>query len=156
MADAKATTVRFATEVYERLEKAGQASGLPINSVVVVAVLEWLESHPPELIGRGAGAWAPLRPRPLRRNLPWPASPQAFDQFSRSAQSALARAQEIAEASGEGHITTGHLLVGLARSSLAARVLAALKVTEDQLAERLAPSKGEPQRGLLLPTSRVR
>jgi hypothetical protein len=159
MAESKATTVRFADEVYKRLEKASSVSGLPINSIVVVACLDWLEAHPPEFIGRGSAGWLPLqplRPGPLRRHLPWPASPQAFDQFSRSAQSALARAQEIAEASGEGQITTGHLLVALARASLAGKVLAALKVTEEALGHRLLHSTGEAKRGLLLPTSRVR
>ena len=155
MAESKATTVRFASEVYERLEKTSKTSGLPINSIVVVAVLEWLESHPPELIGRGSG-FLPVRPRPLRRHLPWPASPQAFDQFSRSAQSALARAQEIAESTGEGHITTGHLLVALFRAGLAAKILAALGVTETALGHALLHSSGHPIRGLLLPTSRVR
>jgi len=156
MAESKATTVRFVDQVYERLEKASRASGLPINSIVVVAVLEWLELHPPELIGRGLSGLMPLRPGALRRRLPWPASPTAFDQFSRSAQSALARAQEIAEASGEGQITTGHLLVALVRAGLAAKVLAALKVTEEALGHRLLHSTGEPKRGVLLPTSRFR
>ncbi|HEX6347874.1 MAG TPA: Clp protease N-terminal domain-containing protein [Candidatus Dormibacteraeota bacterium] len=155
MADAKATTVRFASEIYERLEKTSRTSGLPINSIVVVAVLEWLEAHPPELIGRGSG-FLPVRPRRLGRRLPWPASPQAFDQFSRSAQSALARAQEIAEASGEGHITTGHLLLAVARTGLAAKVLRTLGVTDEQLGQPLLHSTGQPIRGLLLPTTRVR
>jgi len=156
MAETKATTVRFVNDVYERLEKASKTSGLPINSIVVVAVLDWLESHPPEFMGRGFGGLAPLRPRPMRRNLPWPASPQAFDQFSRSAQAALARAQEIAEATGEGHITTGHLLVALVQAGLAAKVLTALGVSEKELGHGLLHTSGEPKRGLLLPTSRVR
>ncbi len=159
MAESKATTVRFADEIYKRLEKASSVSGLPINSIVVVACLDWLEAHPPEFIGRGLPmrAWGTeLRAGTLRRNLPWPASPQAFDQFSRSAQSALARAQEIAEGTGEGQITTGHLLVAMVRAGLAAKVLAALKVTEEMLGQRLLHSTGQPKRGLLLPTSRVR
>jgi len=165
MAESKATTVRFADQIYERLEKAGKATGLPINSIVVVAVLDWLEAHPPEFAGRGQSAWMrtgsipaewlrEARPGALVRKLPWPASPTAFDQFSRSAQSALARAQEIAEASGEGQITTSHLLLALRRTGLAARVLEALEVGD--LEARLAPPEAEPKRGVLLPTSRVR
>jgi len=156
MADAKATTVRFVNDVYERLEKASKTSGLPINSIVVLAVLDWLESHPPEFMGRGFGGLAPLRPRSMRRSLPWPASPRAFDQFSRSAQSALARAQEIAEGTGEGQITTGHVLVALYRAGLAGKVLTALGFTESHLGQGLLHTTGHPQRGLLLPTSRVR
>lgn len=43
--ETKQTTVRFADEVYTRLELASARTGLPINSIVVIACLTWLEEH---------------------------------------------------------------------------------------------------------------
>jgi Clp amino terminal domain, pathogenicity island component len=165
--ESKATTVRFSEEVYERLEKASQVTGLPINSIVVVAALEWLDAHPPETVGgrglplaqwRGLppGKWARMKPL----SMAWPSvsSAHGFDTFSRSAQSALLTAQRLAEEVGADYVGTSHLAVGLSHHGLAARVLAACGVTAEALASRLVPQGQEGRRraGLLLPSSRVR
>jgi hypothetical protein len=45
MAETRQTTVRFGEIIYQRLIQAAGSSGLTINSVVVVACMEWLERH---------------------------------------------------------------------------------------------------------------
>ncbi len=49
MAEVRQTTIRFGEEVYERLILGARNSGLPINSVVIVACMEWLERHYPHI-----------------------------------------------------------------------------------------------------------
>ncbi len=170
MAEGKATTIRFAEKIYGRLEKASEETGLPINSIVVVAVLDWLESHPPELVGRGARGFefmqASMRPleRPFarrveRRVLPWPASPRAFDQFSRTAQAALMTAQQLAESAGAQYIGTAHLLAGLRSHGLSERLLMRLDVTDVGVRSLLGPPDPElaaHPSTLLLPSTRVK
>ena len=63
----KSTTIRFADPVYERLEQASAATGLPINSIVVVACLDWLEKN-----SRGRGTAS--RPRRAAGSSPPPSS----------------------------------------------------------------------------------
>src|SRR5260370_18947626 len=41
----KSTTVRFSDDVYQDLEAASRLTGLPINSIVTVACLEWLRGN---------------------------------------------------------------------------------------------------------------
>lgn len=170
MAEGKATTIRFAEGIYGRLEKASATTGLPINSIVVVAVLDWLESHPPELAGRGArpfempaAAMRPLEGRLQRhlerRILPWPGSPRAFDQFSRSAQAALLSARQVAESAGAAYIGTAHLLAGVHNHGLARRILGRLDVAGHEVTALLPPPDPELAQHpstLLLPSSRVK
>jgi hypothetical protein len=170
MAEGKATTIRFAEKIYGRLEKASEETGLPINSIVVVAVLDWLESHPPELVGRGTRGFemmqAPMRPlqRPFiprieRRALPWPGSPRAFDQFSRTAQSALMTAQRLAESRGAEYIGTAHLLSALRNHGLSKRVLMRLDVTDVEIQALFGavdPELAAHPSTLLLPSTRVK
>src|ERR1700693_2687704 len=44
---AKATTVRFTEEMYARLDQASARTGLPVNSIVIAACLDWLQRHTP-------------------------------------------------------------------------------------------------------------
>src|SRR5436190_1419365 len=52
---AKATTVRFTDEVYQRLDQASARTGMPVNSIVVAACLEWMQRHTPEQGWQPAG-----------------------------------------------------------------------------------------------------
>lgn len=47
--DVRQTTIRFGEDLYRRLEVASDLTGLPINSIVIVACTEWLERHRPDL-----------------------------------------------------------------------------------------------------------
>jgi hypothetical protein len=170
MAEGKATTIRFAEKIYGRLEKASEETGLPINSIVVVAVLDWLESHPPELVGRGTRGFELTQPaigplerhfarRVERRTLPWPGSPRAFDQFSRTAQSALRTAHGLAESGGAQYIGTAHLLAALRDHGLSKRVLMRLDMTEIEIRALFGPVDPElaaHPTTLLLPSTRVK
>lgn len=42
------TTIRFSADVYRRLQQTADAIGVPINSLVVMAAVEWMDAHPVE------------------------------------------------------------------------------------------------------------
>jgi hypothetical protein len=152
MPETKSTTIRFAEDVYRRLESAGVLTGLPINSIVVVACLEWLERHGPERLKaplpENVETLRRLRPsmRAPRMQLGWmagrkpSAGPQPFDLFSELARQALEQAQQDALERRHGYIGTEHLLEGLVRveEGNAAKVLSALSVGVEDLRRRLA------------------
>src|SRR5436190_19299097 len=117
----KSTTIRFADPVYAGLVQASKLTGLPINSIVTVACLEWLRGN------AAAGAPDPMaammslrtgalrmleRPAELRAQPAWREDPLVA--LTTSAQDALAQAQDIAERAREPWIGTRHLLLGLA------------------------------------------
>jgi Clp amino terminal domain, pathogenicity island component len=161
----KSTTVRFAESVYRDLEGASRLTGLPINSIVTVACLEWLRRNAapvqPPLIEMTA--WQPQRFQRLAqggtlRLAPQPATGgDPFWVFTTAAQDALARAQEAAERGRRPWIGTSHLLQGLADvpEGRAARALGRLAVDAVGLVGPEPPEAAEPS-GRLLPTRQVR
>jgi len=160
MAGERATTIRFSESMYQRLEAAGELTGLPINSIVVVACLEWLDAHQTEAAAAGmpfppgkAQAWAKnLIPLGMRKGT-FP-----FDRFSAQAKEALLMAQEEAEKHAQGYIGPEHLLLGLLRvkSGFAATVLPALGIDVALVEAHLEspPEKSPIQR--LIPSSRTK
>lgn len=164
---AKATTVRFSDEVYARLDQASSRSGLPVNSIVVAACLEWMERHMPGPAARlnvpvQAPRWSTIRravevavaKRPAAGMYP-------FDAFSQHAQRLLTRSQAEAEKSGVTYIGTEHLLLAMPGEpkSQAGRALATLGLTDDairqainKVLDRPAPKKNK----VIVPTSRVK
>lgn len=165
----RSTTVRFADPVYQDLESASQLTGLPINSIVTVACLEWLRrnvtsGHPvPPMRELAAFRARQLRGREwntmrLARVAPQPESTgDPLWVFTTAAQDALARAREAAERSRRPWIGTSHLLQGLAEVSdgRAARALAGLAVDAVALAGAETEEAAE-RPGRLLPTRQVR
>jgi Clp amino terminal domain, pathogenicity island component len=164
----KSTTVRFADPVYRDLETASRVTGLPINSIVTVACLEWLRRNvdaerrplaelpampamplPHQRMRSLAREWIMLHSRPL-------AWPEPLSPFTLAAQDALSRAVAAAERAGRSWIGTGHLLQGLGEASegRAARALARLGVDAVGLAG--AEPDEAPQRERPLPTRQVR
>jgi len=166
----KSTTVRFADPIYGQLEQASRLTGLPINSIVTVACLDWLRQYvfpnfsiasarPPAPHGGSALKEAAMRASmvdlvasPLK-----PSDPIAS--FTAAAQDALAHAHAHAEEAHEPWIGTSHLLLGLyevdaGRAGQALRRLAVdvAGIVAQQQAEELPPQREGP----LLPTSRVR
>ena len=132
MAEVKPTTIRFSEDIYRRLEQAGQVTGLPINSIVVVACLEWLDAHQTE---RRGFPWAFTQRYPP---LGGKRSRYPFDRFTERAKRVLTIAQQEAERSGQGYIGDEHLLLALLEGEgLAAKALKALSVGIDQVREQI-------------------
>jgi hypothetical protein len=61
MAETRQTTIRFGETLYQRMELASDRTGLPINSIVVIACMEWLKQNEPDLA--------------YRRNFSYPSQP---------------------------------------------------------------------------------
>jgi len=120
MAEPRQTTIRFSEPIYRRLEAAGEITGLPMNSIVVVACLEWLDAHQPE----GTARFEPVV-QPSHRARSSAAGMYPFDRFAESAKTALTLAQGEAERMRHSYIGTEHLLLALLRveEGVAARVL---------------------------------
>jgi ClpA/ClpB-like protein len=150
MAEGKATTIRFSSAMYERLEEAGELTGLPINSIVVVACLEWLDAHQPLQPASGqASIWPGLSLAPMQRHWKapsWRRSVYPFDRFTERAKHALTLAQEEATRAGDGSIEPAHLLNALAGdpNALAGRALAGIGVERATLRAETATAPAAP------------
>jgi len=166
---AKPTTVRFTDEVYQRLDQASARTGMPVNSIVVAACLEWMQRHMPEQ------AWQPAN----TMNLPRPAAPRwstirrairqagrapsmyPFERFSEHAKALLTITQAEAEKAGFNYIGTEHLLLATFGKPdfHSARILAALGVMEADVRSAIAKAikrrEGRVSGGVI-PTSRVK
>src|SRR2546423_1486582 len=119
----KSSTVRFADSVYRDLEAASSLTGLPINSIVTVACLEWLRRNVTSAQGvlprTSMAPWRAMQLRRLeRRSVRLAPEPLTVADplwvFTRAAQDALSRAQGAAERAQRPWIGTSHLLQGLA------------------------------------------
>ena len=166
---ARATTIRFTDEVFARLDQASSWTGMPVNSIVVAACLEWMERHPPS----GASPQMRVGPAPIPR---WSTIRRAvelavakrpapgmypFEAFSESAQKLLTRAQGEAQKAGFSYIGTEHLLLAALGDpeSQATRVLTSLGVTEKEVRpalDRLLAAHKRPKASFIHPTSRVK
>jgi hypothetical protein len=149
----RSTTIRFADPVYAGLVQASHLTGLPINSIVTVACLEWLQAKASHGSLRGAPGWAglTLRGRALEltselRARPFGSSLDPLGGLTASAQDALAHAQEAAERGREPWVGTPHLLRGLAAvpEGRAAGALRELGVNADAVAAEAVPEEVEP------------
>jgi hypothetical protein len=174
---AKATTVRFTDEVFGRLDQASARTGMPVNSIVVAACLEWMQRHTPVTALPGLAMelpstegtpfgvpprWATIRraveQAMLRRA---PTSIYPFDRFTGCSQKLLALAQGEAEKGGRSYIGTEHVMLAAFgdASFHSAKILAAIGVDEAAaratLEKLLDKKKGKP-RTTLIPTSRVK
>jgi len=147
--------------MYERLEAAGELTGLPINSIVVVACLEWLDAHPPETSETIVGPFGSLRQmRDWPKNLlPLGARVRTFpfDRFSVRAKQALSMAQEQAEKHGQGKMEPEHLLLGLLRiqTGFAATILPRLGIDTTMVEARME-SPGDKPVQTLVPGTRIK
>jgi len=172
---AKATTVRFTDELYQRLDQASARTGLPVNSIVIAACLEWMQRHTPDPGREVAGSPGPMGmrlPAPprwatVRRAVeqavgrPIRTSAYPFDRFSDHAKEMLKCAQVEAEKSRASFIGTEHLLLAAFcdPQSDSARILQSIGVEESAArpAIEAAVKRGIPKRAAgILPTSRVK
>jgi hypothetical protein len=158
--ESKATTVRFSDVMYRRLEHAGALTGLPMNSIVVIACLEWLDAHNPPggpLMSAAAMASAipwlpPMQPlakgfNPLKRQRGF----VPFDRFTEPAKHVLVTAQQEAERSRKSYIGDEHLLVALLleEDSLAQAALGAAGVTLEAVRPGLGSEEARKRVGPL-------
>jgi hypothetical protein len=174
---AKATTVRFTDEVFGRLDQASARTGMPVNSIVVAACLEWMQRHTPVTALPGLAMelpstegtpfgvpprWATIRraveQTMLRRA---PTSIYPFDRFTGCSQKLLALAQAEAEKGGRSYIGTEHVtLAAFGDANFhSTKILAAIGVDEAAARaalEKLLDKKKAKLRATLIPTSRVK
>jgi Clp amino terminal domain, pathogenicity island component len=174
---AKATTVRFTDEMFSRLDQASARTGMPVNSIVIAACLEWMQRHTPVTAPPGLGVeipstermsfavpprWATIRraveQTMLRRA---PTSIYPFDRFTGCSQKLLALAQAEAEKGGRSYIGTEHVtLAAFGDANFhSAKILAAIGVEEAATRgalEKLLDKKRGKIRAALIPTSRVK
>ena len=176
----RASTVRFTEELYARLDQASARTGLPVNSIVIAACLDWLQRHAPptQVVGpnllsadvlregsafKQAPRWATLRravelaAKPLARHL----EAYPFDRFTDHAKELLTLAQVEAEKSGVSYIGTEHLLLACFGNPEfhSAKTLTALGITYAEVGAAIDKALGDKrpaQRPRIIPTSRVK
>jgi hypothetical protein len=178
---AKATTVRFTDEIFGRLDQASARTGMPVNSIVIAACLEWMQRHIPVTALPGLGVelqstegmpfkvpfGVPPRWATIRRAVEQAALKQAhmsaypFERFTSSAQKLLTLAQAEAEKGGHAYIGTEHMMLAAFGDAdfHSAKILAALGVEEAtarEALEKVLNKKKIKIRPKIVPTSRVK
>src|SRR5258708_21736890 len=123
----KATTVRFTDEMFARLDQASARTGMPVNSIVIAACLEWMERHTPSPMEPRSGVelpttegmrmtvpprWATIRRAVEQAVWKPPSTLDPFGQFTSRAQQLLTVAQIEALAAGLSYLGTVHMVLG--------------------------------------------
>src|SRR5260370_35984201 len=85
----KATTVRFTDEMFARLDQASARTGMPVNSIVIAACLEWMQRHTP---GEPSGQVEFPAERP-RLTVPSLAAAPVWSTMRRALEPAVAKRQ---------------------------------------------------------------
>src|SRR5712692_9469813 len=174
----KATTVRFTDEMFARLDQASARTGMPVNSIVIAACLEWMQRHTPaagaepgasvELTGLGPRAFTvPPRWATLRRAVKLAVGKRTtaglypFERFTESAQKLLTLAQSEALKSGFSYIGTEHMLLAAFGDPgfQSAKLLAAMGIEEAAVRstlDKILGNKKKAARTKIIPTSRVK
>jgi hypothetical protein len=164
---AKATTIRFADEVFARLDQASARTGMPVNSIVVAACLEWMQRHTPEVSASVAfTGLIPTAPRwaTLKRALGKAVGPfYPFENFTMPARELLSLANQEADKRGHSYIGTEHLLLACLDDPKfqSARVLSNLAIDRQSVEKALERVlRGNlhqvARRERIVPTSRVK
>ncbi|HEY0831310.1 MAG TPA: Clp protease N-terminal domain-containing protein [Candidatus Dormibacteraeota bacterium] len=173
----KATTVRFTEEMFGRLDQASARTGMPVNSIVIAACLEWMQRHTPVTPLPGLAMelpstegmpfsvpprWATIRravEQAMLKRAPMTAYP--FQRFTSSAQKLFTLAQAEAEKGGYPYIGTEHMMLAAFGDAdfQSAQILAAIGVEEAaarETLERVLDKKQLKVRPKIIPTSRVK
>jgi|GEM_PF-2861833 len=174
---AKATTVRFTDEMFGRLDQASARTGMPVNSIVIAACLEWMQRYTPVTAQLLPGVdlpsteglpfavpprWATIRravEQTMLKRAPMSAYP--FQRFTGSAQKLLTLAQAEAEKGGHSYIGTEHMMLAAFGDAdfHSAKILAAIGVDEAaarETLEKVLDKKKLKIRPKIIPTSRVK
>jgi hypothetical protein len=174
----KATTVRFTDEMFARLDQASARTGMPVNSIVIAACLEWMQRHTPspaaepgpsvELTGLTPRAmtvpprWATLRRAvELAVGKRTTAGMYPFERFTASAQKLLTLAQTEALKAGFSYIGTEHMLLASFGDDgfQSVKLLAAMGIEEAAVRSTLDKLLGKKKKSVptkIIPTSRVK
>ena len=172
----KATTVRFTDEMFARLDQASARTGMPVNSIVIAAVLEWMQRHTPtpgeprldvESLPHLQRLTVPPRWATLRRAVEVAVGKRTspalypFERFTSNAKSLLTLAQTEALNAGYSYIGTEHMLLAAfgGPDFHSARVLAVLGVEEATMRsaiKHVLGTKKMPIPTKIIPTSRVK
>ena len=172
----KATTVRFTDEMFGRLDQASARTGMPVNSIVIAACLEWMERHTPapgksridvEPTTYLQRLTVPPRWATLRRAVEVAVGKGAssgmypFERFTSKAKSFLTLSQTEALTAGYSYIGTEHMLLAAFGDPdfESAKVLAALGVEEATVRsaiKHVLGTKKMPIPTKIIPTSRVK
>jgi hypothetical protein len=170
----RASTVRFTEEMYARLDQASARTGLPVNSIVIAACLDWLQRHTPSPMEASFGGSHILSPEVLQegsvmRQVSLSSAPRwatlrravelavgkrpqtgmyPFEQFTPSAQKLLTVAQTEALKAGFSYIGTEHMLLASYGDAdfQSAKILAALGVDEATVRSALDKVLGRKKR----------
>src|SRR5260370_39760286 len=165
----KATTVRFTDEMFGRLDQASARTGMPVNSIVIAAVLEWMERHTPapgeprlDVLPRLTvpPRWATLR-RAVELAVGKRSTPGTypFERFTSKAKAFLTQSQTEALNAGFSYINTEHMLLAAFGDAEfhSAKILAALGVEEATVRSTVQHVLGLetiPAQPRVVPTSR--
>jgi hypothetical protein len=173
----RATTVRFTDEMFARLDQASARTGMPVNSIVIAACLEWMQRHTPapgvepgaaEQAGGELRAVAvPPRWATLRRAVEVAVGKRAttgvypFERFSSNAKKLLQLAQTEALQAGFSYIGTEHMLLAAFGDAefQSARILGALSVDVAAVRAAIEHAIGRHKTAIptrIVPTSRVK
>lgn len=135
----KATTIRFTDEIHARLDQASARTGIPVNSIVVAACLEWLATHLERSEIPAAPRWATLRRAVGQAFHEGAATLYPFERFTAHARKFLTLAQGEAQKRGHNYIGTEHLLLACFADPefRSAKVLAKLGLERDAAEARL-------------------
>jgi hypothetical protein len=174
----KATTVRFTDEMFARLDQASARTGMPVNSIVIAACLEWMQRHTPgEPRGQvefpaelprltvptlaAAPRWSTIRRAVEQAVGKRPSTMYPFEQFTPSAQKLLTLAQTEALKAGFSYIGTEHMMLAAFGDAdfQSAKILAALGIDEATVRSALDKVLGRKKRAVptkIIPTSRVK
>jgi hypothetical protein len=173
----KATTVRFTDEMFGRLDQASARTGMPVNSIVIAACLEWMERHTPAPMEPRMGVELPTT-EGLRITVPprWATLRRAvevavgrgassgvypFERFTSKAKAFLTLSQTEALNAGFSYINTEHMLLAAFGDAEfhSAKILAALGVEEARVRSTVQHVLGletMPAQTKIVPTSRVK
>ena len=181
----RATTVRFTDEMFAKLDQASARTGLPVNSIVIAACLDWMQRHTPnpaemglssdhmfssEVLREGAllrqasfaPRWATIsRAVKLAMAKRPGAGTYPFERFTDNSKALLTRAQEEAELMGHSYIGTEHLLIAAFGSDdfTSTKILAGLAIDLDAVRSAIENELGKPavaRRSQMIPTTRVK
>jgi hypothetical protein len=168
--------------MYARLDQASARTGLPVNSIVIAACLDWLQRHTPpmefpigspqllspEVLRQSSAFQQAPRWATLRRAVELAAKPLArhpemypFDRFTDHAKELLTLAQIEAERTGFSYIGTEHLLLACFGNAEfhAAKMLAALDIKNEGVSTAIDKVIGDKRPARLpriIPTSGVK
>jgi len=171
----KATTVRFTDEMFGRLDQASARTGMPVNSIVIAACLEWMQRHTPATgeprvdidLPPGVHMTVPPRWATLRRAVEVAVGKRAstgmypFERFTSKARTFLTLSQTEALTAGFAYIGTEHMLLAAFGDAEfhSAKILAALGVEEATVRsaiQQVLGMKKMPVPTKIIPTSRVK